>query len=386
MLDTRVVKCEGLEVAPVFVFIYIYLWGMTFTFKDTLRGFLSSVLPPSVMGSLGTGVGSKSVPHLDVQMAIVIWVHLVMTCLQGWTSESIAMWIELTDYRLDKAFHCKVTNSRNEHEFVIYEFSDDKKHKLQLRTDRSVGERKDTVTTLSSPSVESFGIDLEESLVNFSPQSSSLSSSLVSMKGRFSKVPDSLRHAVRRLSDSSISRPSAMSSNQYLAADTITRIGDHPPRSNVLRTITFKGDRAKRPSLWDVMILANVVHNDSATYTILGRQCYWFADTIFGLLEKWAKIYNNEATTTDEKEKPKRGRRQGSTGNLGVVPVHRRDLVHINKIWDDFTEERQTMGEQVGQSLLRVPVCGADKRRSSGRSLSERGRRKSERQKNLLDK
>ncbi|KAF8348677.1 hypothetical protein F5887DRAFT_1071581 [Amanita rubescens] len=295
------------------------------------------------MGSLGTAAGSKSVPHLDVQMPIVVWVHLVMTCLRGWTPESIAMWLELTGYRLDKVFHCKVTNSRNEHEFVIYEFSDDKKHKLQLRTDRSAGERKDSVTA-SSSSVESFGTDLGESspLVD-SPQSSTSSLSFVSMKGRISKIPGSIRHAVRRLSDSSISRPSAMSSNQYLAADTITRINCHPPHSNVLRTITFKGDRAKRPSIWDVMILASVVHNDSATYTVLGRQCYWFADTIFGLLEKWATIYNNEATTSDEKEKVRRGRRQGS---IGLVPVHRRDPVHINKIWDDFTGERQTMGKQ----------------------------------------
>ncbi|KAF8348676.1 hypothetical protein F5887DRAFT_951379 [Amanita rubescens] len=94
------------------------------------------------------------------------------------------------------------------------------------------------------------------------------------------------------------------------------------------------------------MILVNVVHNDSATYTLLGRQCYWFADTIFGLLEKWAKIYNNNATTTDEKEKLKRGKHQFLTGNIGVVPVHRRDPIHINKIWDVFTGERQTMGKQ----------------------------------------
>jgi hypothetical protein len=302
------------------------------------------------MGSLGTAAGSKSVPHLDVQMPIVVWVHLVMTCLRGWTPESIAMWLELTGYRLDTAFHCKVTNSRNEHEFVIYKFSDDKKHKLQLRTDRAAGERKDTVATSSSPPVESFGTDLEESspLAHFSPQSFSSSLSFVSMKGRISKIPDSIRHAVRCIPDSSISRPSVMSSNQYLAVDTITRISGHPPHSNVLRTITFKGDRAKRPSLWDVMILANVVHNDSATYTLLGRQCYWFADTIFGLLEKWAKIYNSKATTTDEKEKLKWGKHQTSTGNIGVVPVHRRDPIHINKIWDVFTGERETMGKQVG--------------------------------------
>ncbi len=239
------------------------------------------------MDSLGTAAGRKSVPHRDVQMEIVAWVQLVMTCLRGWTSESIAMWLELTGYRLDNAFHCKVTNSRNKHEFVISEFTDDKK-RLKLRTDRFERKGSMWISPFSSP--------------------------------------------------------------YQVVRDTITRINGHPPHSNVLRTITFKGDRAKRPSLWDVMILANVVHNDSTIYTLMGRQSHWFADTIFGLLEKWATIYNNEATTTDEKEKLKR-RARGRQGSIGLVPVHRRDPVHVNKIWDDFTREKQTMGKQVSLRL-----------------------------------
>ena len=322
---------------------------MAASLKSKLRGFISSVLPFSGMGAMG---GSKSVPLLDVPMVIVVWVQLVMTYLRGWTSESIAMWQELIGYRLERASHCKDNNIYNEHEFIVYEFINDQNHKLQLRSDRAAGERKNND---SSSSLESFGTNLEKSypLVD-SPSSQSLasksSSSLVSVSGSLSKISGSIRHAVRRLSDSPLSVPSAISSNQYLAADTITRINGHPSHSHVLRTVTFSGDLSSRPSLWDVMILINVVHKDSITYTLLGRQCYWFADTIFALLEKWAKVYEVGSVKANEKKK-KWGRRQSSTGSLGGVLVHRRDSVHIDKIWDDFTKEKQIMNEQVSAYL-----------------------------------
>ena len=210
-------------------------------------------------------------------MKIVVWVNIVMACLQGWTSRSIAMWTELTGYRLDKAFHC---NSRDENEFVIYEFTNNEKHKLEFRVARG-----------------------REDNMRVSPFSSE--------------------------------------SSLYLAVHTITRINGHPPLSKVLRTITFKGDRATHPSFWDVMILTNVVHNDSPIYVLDGR--HWFAGIIFGLIEKWAMIYNNEATTTDEKNKPRRGRHVKPTGNWDVVRP-----AQINTIWVDFMEVRQIVGKQVG--------------------------------------
>lgn len=356
--------------------------------KDKLRNFITSVLPWSGMDTTGD---SKSVPHLilDVPVAIVVWVQLVMTCLRGWTPESVAMWQELTGYRLEKASHCKYTNTSNEHEFVIYEFINDHNHKLlQLRSDRAAGERKDTTTLPSaSPSVESLGAGLENSspLAEFSNSQSSKSSlSLVSVTGSLSKISGSIRQTVRRLSESSLSAPSAISSNQYLAADTITRINGHPSHSRVLRTVTFSGDRSSRPSLWDVMILINVVHEDSTTYTLLGRQCFWFADTIFASLEKWAGIYEVGSVKTSERRKTW-GRRRSSTGRLGGVLVYRRDSVHIETIWDYFTKEKQIMNKQVSCSFKSL-VCGANRRQSSGRDMSRQGQRIFGRWKNLLDK
>jgi len=317
---------------------------MAYSFMDFVRNFLSRPLG-TTMDTMGK---SRSVPH---PMLIDTWIHVVMSCLRGWTSESIAMWQELTGYRLEKASHCKVTTTRNEHEFVIYEFRNDKRQKLELRTDRSAGERKRTMSTSSlSSSMESIVTnftDFEAPSPRPSPWSSRLSLPLISMKGSISKVTGSIRKTIRRLSEDSLPRPSAMSSNQYLAADTITRINGLPSDSQVLRTITFRGDRSSRPNLWDVMILVNVVHQESTTYKLLERQCYWFADTIFGLLEKWATIHEDGSVSPTEKRRVKWFRGLASTGKLGVVPVYRRDTVHIDKIWDKFAKERHIMDNQV---------------------------------------
>ncbi len=310
------------------------------------------------MSSLGTTTGSKAVPHVGVPMAIIVWVQLIMMCLEGWTSRSVDTWLELLGYRLDKAYHCKFTNTRNEHEFVIYEFTNEHKTKLELRTDRAAGERKDASS--SSSSVGSFGTDVGgSSSDSLSPGSSKSSLSLSSMRGSIAKASDSMRHSMRRVSDSSLSRPSGISSNQYLAADMVVRIEGHPAHSKVLKTITFTGDRSLRPSLWDVMILTLVVHKDSTAYTILGRQCYWFADTLFGSLEKWTEIHQNGTVVYGGKKKTRWGLRQASTGSLGVVTVHRRDPTHIEKIWGDFGKERQAMNQQV--SFYLGFVCDADR-------------------------
>jgi hypothetical protein len=71
------------------------------------------------------------------------------------------------------------------------------------------------------------------------------------------------------------------------------------------------------------VILVLVVHNDDTCYTRHARQCHWYADTIFGTLEKWAAIRKNGTVVPDEKEKVKQGRRRSSTGSRGVVLGHR---------------------------------------------------------------
>lgn len=269
-----------------------------------------------------------SIPFPVVAMAIGHYLALIMACLQGWTSESVAVWRELTGYLLVKAYHCKYTNSASEHECVIYEFVDEHKNKLLLRTDRHIGARRHT-------------------------SSSSCSTSSAFDGGSSSPHPESDSKASSGSSD--------ISSNKYLANDTIVRVQGHPDGCEVLKTITFNGDRSSRPSLWDVGILVLVVHNDGPLYTLHARQCYWFADTIFGALEMW----ENGTVVPDERGKVKRGRRRASIGSRGIVSVHRRKPEHIAKIWDSFKKLLQIMTQQVGIYYL-ASIDNADARNPEG--------------------
>lgn len=291
--------------------------------------------------------GGSKIFHLryDHPLPIDLWIDVVMTCLQGQPLESDAMCQELTGYRLETAFHCKDTNTCNEHEFVIYEFCDDKNQKLKLRTDRAAGQRKDSISSVASFATEP---EMVSPFPPFpSPKSSGSSLSLSSMRGSIPKVSGTVMRAVRRLSDSSLPRPFAISSNLYLAEDTITRIYCHPRHSQVLRTVAFAGDPLLRPSLWDLMVLLQVIHQRSSTYTLLGRQCYWFADTIFGSLEKWAFAHENGTVTAGRKKKARWWSGWSSTGMLGAVPVYRRDTALVEEIWDEFVKERQIISEKV---------------------------------------
>jgi len=145
---------------------------------------------------------------------------------------------------------------------------------------------------------------------------------------------------------SSLSYPSGISSNQYHAKDTILRIQGQPDHCKVFETIRFNPDSTS-PSFWDVIVLVRVVHDNSPFYTLQARQCYWFADTIFGTLQKWADFYKNGIVVPYEEGEVKRGKRQASIGSCGILPVHRRKPNHIHGIWGKFGNELQDMNRQV---------------------------------------
>lgn len=106
----------------------------------------------------------KVIPCIGVPMAIDHFFSLISAYLQGWTSQSIAVWRELTGYQLVKASHCKYTNSPSEHEFVIYTLVDEHKNKLELRTDRAVVDHKECKdVSLPSLLVSLFGVDVGRS-------------------------------------------------------------------------------------------------------------------------------------------------------------------------------------------------------------------------------
>lgn len=290
------------------------------------------------------------------EMSIDHYVALITSCLQGWTSLSVAVWNRLTDHRLTKVYHCKHTNSSSEHECVICEFVDELGNKLVLRMDRHVGAHRHTV-------------DVGSSSISSPPSSRSLSS----VNEKSSKASFSSLHG-------SISFPSDIISDRYLAKDTISRIQGHPPGYEALRTITFNGDRSLRPSLWDVAILVLVVHKDSPFYNLHARQCYWFADTIFAALEKWAVIRKNGTVMHDE---AKQGRRRASTGSRRDVIVHRRKSEKIAKIWDDFEKKLDVMTQQV---RICIWPLFAMLMMESRRSMSESERRRWRRRRGMPNK
>ncbi|KAF8330116.1 hypothetical protein F5887DRAFT_1163131 [Amanita rubescens] len=308
----------------------------------------------------------KAIPCVSTPMAVVAWVELVMASLQGWTSESAALWLGLTDYRLDKTYHCK---AHNEHEFVIYEFTDEHKNKLELRTGRAVVQsngRKD----VPPPSLLS-----SEPPLTPSPANGAITKVWTTVSEHLASVRDDLRIenvllnpyydsqiSESRHSEATVTPSGALRHNlavpelfgirdeeedvsesdlkRHFATNMVLRIQGHPAHCQILKTITFSGDRSSHPSLWDVMILTFVVNNDSFFW---GRKCYWFTDTIFGFLEKWAEIHKNGRVVMG---KAKWGWSQASTGSLGAVTNHCRELEHITKVWGNFEEKKRTMNQQ----------------------------------------
>ena len=156
-----------------------------------------------------------------------------------------------------------------------------------------------------------------------------------------------------------------------MAADTVERV-EKFQSSKIIRTIEFNSIALpKRPSLWDLMILAYVVHEDSTAYELLGRQCFWFADTISAILEKWSTPPTDEATTTKGKStKSSFLKRKKSAGRVGILVVHRRKPDVIDKIWEKFLKQRENMNAEV--SALESASCSVLKESQSVRNMKMR--------------
>ncbi len=280
--------------------------------------------------------------------------------IRPWDSESVEIWEELNGYRLDKAHHVKEKGTLNEHEYVICEFSSRENGKVELRFDRSAGERKDNDSMNSVPSsaetasTSATGSSVAQSHIgsssgssHSSPRGSLLAKSVSSLKARMStrRSSASLEHKAHRnrLSQSSLPRSSGISLQQHLAADAVTRIESHPKNALLLKTLTLSGDPMQRPNLCDFMVLVDVLYNESDIYSILTNQCYWHADTVFATLEMWAQEHDNGTLSTIGDKK----RRQASTGSFKIFPVFRRDLNQVQRIWENFMKGRRLMEEKV---------------------------------------
>ena len=243
---------------------------------------------------LGQAIGANAIPAFGARIDIITWVRLVMALLSPWNGESQATWAALLGYRVERAYLFK-NRSGNEHEFVVFDLIDEGKQELlRLLVERAAGERRGDRSRSPSPRLAPVFTAEPESFLHDSPLPSSpydrcrSSSATPPVRRGITKATDSFQRFARGWSDSSLSRPSGIISNGYLAADTVVRIHEFPPKARIARTVEFNSTpHSQRPSLWDLMILIHVIHRDSRVYELLGRQCFWFADSISAILEKW---------------------------------------------------------------------------------------------------
>ncbi|KAM6503562.1 hypothetical protein JOM56_000505 [Amanita muscaria] len=302
-----------------------------------------------------TNAGNMAVPFFKLPTAIVIWVELVMALLCPWNSDSKTVWGDLHGYQIDKACLCKNLNG-SEHEFIVVDLSDEhKQNSMRLRVERAVGERKDSQATSDSSSTTSFESASSVSPSPsrsasplYQPRFSKLSLSLSSVNEGLSRATGSLQRAVRRLSDTSLPRPSVISSNRHVAADTVTSINSFPKKARIIRTIDFtSAERSQRPSLWDLMIISHVVHQDSIAYDLLDRQCFWFADTISAILEKWSETCKGASVKqTNATRAYSFTNSYASSGSVKGFSIHQRNLGDVNKIWAQFLMQREEMNKK----------------------------------------
>jgi hypothetical protein len=144
-----------------------------------------------------------------------------------------------------------------------------------------------------------------------------------------------------------VSYPYDIISGQYFANDTILKIQGHPDHCEILKSIRFDPDSSLCPNLWDVVMLTRFVHDNSPVYTLQEHQCYWFADTIFGVIE----TFPNGKVVSYERGEVKWKRRQASIGSCGIWPVHRRIPGQISEIWSNFMTEQRNLTQQVRISI-----------------------------------
>ena len=289
---------------------------------------------------LGLAVDSNVIPGFEVPIAIVIWFYLVMTHLRPWTLESQETWTTLQSYRVYKAYLCK-NRSGNEHEFIVVDLINEQNKEVRLRVERAAGGRRDSRSRSRSPDrvvaePDSF---LHDSPLLGSPsrgRRSSSSSVTSGKRGSITRAANSLHRIVRTLS-----RLPGIMSNMHLAEDTVVRIDSIPRKAKIARTVEFcSTPHSQRPSLWDLMLLINVIHEDSYFYELLDRQCFWFADSISAILEEWSERCDGTSVRVN-----------APAGCVKGIPILRRKREHVEKIWAQFRSRKDMMNKEVCTSL-----------------------------------
>lgn len=321
-----------------------------FKFKKRFLSFMAFVLTPfaSVPTSISTIPRTVALPPIAKvnEIPIHAWVSNVDSLL---SSNSIVAWAELSNFRLEKAYHYKMLSSRiGEHEYVVCHFSyiDKSLSDIFLRFDRSASNQKDntsgSTSTFSLPEASAASITPEgpgsvatppQPVVSEAAHNPSSSRTSFSLK-KF--LPGSSGSVSRTKSESSLSL--GVSSNRALAHDTVCRL-EALPSDTMAKSITFSDDLARRPCLWDVMILTSTVHKEKAIYKLLkDQQCYWFADTIFYILEHWAEKHKNGEIKLEKNAK--------WLGTFFHRRIYERPSGELS-IWNKFLDDKREKDLQV---------------------------------------
>jgi chromosome segregation ATPase len=84
------------------------------------------------------------------------------------------------------------------------------------------------------------------------------------------------------------------------------------------------------------MVLIYIIHRDSCIYELFDRQCFWFADSISAILEKWSGMYGSVPVTI-----------AALSGCVKGIVLHRRKPEQVEEIWTRFTKQIDKMNNEL---------------------------------------
>ncbi|KAF8624653.1 hypothetical protein AX17_006984 [Amanita inopinata Kibby_2008] len=189
----------------------------------------------------------------------------------------------MNDYRVSK-FYTYKKRWGSQHEFTVVEIThNDGKPNVLLRIERSIGPKSKSKSKSSPQSSAGSGSDSKESLDNPSTKSSDEGSrSSSSSIGSAIFYPERFIELCRCFI-------SNIKSSSFWARDTIVRLDKLPKEdhANKVRTVEYNCSPSQLPSLWDLVHVVQFVNQKCDKYSLFDAQCYWYADTVSGILESW---------------------------------------------------------------------------------------------------
>ena len=330
---------------------------MPSAFKKSIRGLLASVRS-SVMEATGASLLDNAVKKILNHQHARGWADSAFSCIIKSDDGSALLHALQNDARVYKVSHYKrrprlVFKDAVEHEFVIvhlrYGHQD-----LMLRLDRSVGPKrlmKDGSNTNDTPDKSP---EVDNGSFKSHPHvssSDSPSSSRVSSSRSSSSIGSIIMYPAL-LVDYCVCRMSNIASHERWARDTVFNITKLPPNCYELKTVEYVGSSSSWPSLWDLVHTVEFVHKQCDNYHTMDAQCYWFADTIMGILEDWGK---DTRVTSHHGWKGIRSKVLSipAPGTLKGLSIYRRDVATIQTQKAALTEYIKASTEVVSSSLFR---------------------------------